>query len=58
MLPVAVLCEGTTFYKTYNLRSRIMGYLDELLLRKRHIYYEVLSLDNAITLGTAVAVFS
>lgn len=58
VLPVAVLCEGTTFYKTYNLRSRIMGYLDELLLRKRHIYYEVLSLDNAITLGTAVAVFS
>lgn len=54
-LPVSVLCEGTTFYKTHNLQSRILGYLNTELIQKRHLYFEIVTLDNAITLGAAVA---
>ncbi len=54
-LPISVLCEGTTFYKTHNLRSRIEGYLNSELLQKKHRYFEIVTLDNAITLGAAVA---
>ncbi|MGI5173678.1 hexokinase [Treponema sp. OMZ 840] len=57
-MPVSVLCEGTTFYKTHNLRSRILGYLHEELMYKRRIYYEIRTLDNAIVLGAAVAALS
>ena len=55
-MPVSILCEGTTFYKTHNLKERILGYLNTELIQKRRIYYEALSLDNnAITLGAALA---
>lgn len=54
-LPVSVLCDGTTFYKTHNLHSRICGYLNTELIQKRHLYFEIVTLDNAITLGAAVA---
>ena len=57
-LPVSVLCEGTTFYKTHNLLPRISGYLNTELIQKRRVYYELLNLDNAITLGTALAALS
>ena len=54
-LPVGVVCDGTTFYKTHNLKERLIGYLNEVLISQRHIYFEILSIDNDITLGTAVA---
>ncbi len=54
-LPVGVVCDGTTFYKTHNLKERLIGYLNEVLINQRHIYFEILSIDNDITLGTAVA---
>ncbi|MFI3256933.1 MAG: hexokinase [Spirochaetales bacterium] len=54
-LPVSVLCEGTTFYKTHGLKSRIHGYLHSELTQKRGCYFEIVTLDNAITLGAAVA---
>ena len=53
-LPVSVLCNGTTFYKTHNLLPRIKGYLDQVLTQERHIYFDIVTLDNDITLGTAV----
>lgn len=53
-LPVSVLCNGTTFYKTHNLLPRIKGYLDLVLTQERHIYFDIVTLDNDITLGTAV----
>ena len=53
--PVCVLCEGTTFLKTHNLKNRVIGYLNEVLTEQRGIAYELLSMDNAVTLGTAVA---
>ncbi len=54
-LPVSVLCDGTTFYKTHNLQSRIRGYLNTELLQKKHRYFEIVTLENPITLGAAVA---
>ncbi len=54
-LPVSVLCDGTTFYKTHNLQSRIRGYLNTELIQKKHRYFEIVSLENPITLGAALA---
>lgn len=53
--PVGIVCNGTTFYKTHNLNSRIRGYLNEVLISQRHTYFEILTIENDITLGTAVA---
>lgn len=53
--PVCVLCEGTTFLKTHNLKDRVIGYLNGILTEQRGIWYELVSMDNAVTLGTAVA---
>ena len=53
--PVCILCEGTTFLKTHNLRARVEGYLYAELTLNRGIWYEIVSMDNAVTLGTAVA---
>ena len=54
-LPVSILCDGTTFYKTHNLQSRIRGYLQTELTQRNHRYFDIVSLDNAPTLGAAVA---
>ena len=54
-LPVGIVCDGTTFYKTHNLQYRLRGYLNEVLIAQRHLYFEILTIDNDITLGTAVA---
>lgn len=53
--PVSVLCEGTTFLKTHNLRDRVTGYLNTELTEKRGIWYEIVTMENAVTLGSAVA---
>ena len=53
--PICVLCEGTTFLKTHSLRDRVFAYLYEELTLSRGIWFEIVSIDNAVTLGTAVA---
>ncbi|MBQ0052220.1 MAG: hexokinase [Treponema sp.] len=53
--PIGILCNGTTFYKTHKLYGRIIANLDEYLTRQRGIFYEILTVENDITLGTAVA---
>ena len=53
--PIGILCNGTTFFKTHKLRSKIERYLDVYLTESRGISYELLSLEDDITLGTAVA---
>lgn len=53
--PVSVLCEGTTFLRTHNLRERVTGYLNEVLTEERGIWYEIVTMENAVTLGSAVA---
>jgi hexokinase len=53
--PVCILCNGTTFHKTYRIRARVDGYLDEVLTRERGLFYELIARDNDITLGAAIA---
>jgi len=53
--PVSVLCEGTTFLRTHNLRERVVGYLNKVLTEERGIWYEIVTMENAVTLGSAVA---
>jgi hexokinase len=53
--PVCINCDGTTFYKTHNLNARIRGHLDTVLTQERHLYFEIVSIENDITLGSAVA---
>jgi hexokinase len=54
-LPVCVMCEGTTFIKTHNLQDRVKGYLNQVLTEERGLYFEIVSMNNAITLGAAIA---
>ena len=53
--PVCILCDGTTFFKTYKVRERVYGYLDEVLTRQLGIYWNIVSCDNDITLGAAIS---
>ncbi len=52
--PVCVLCDGTTFHKTYGLKEMVSRLLLEFLTEKRGIHFELISMENDITLGTAV----
>ncbi|WP_191013746.1 hexokinase [Treponema zioleckii] len=53
--PISVLCNGTTFYKTHKLRARVEKYLESYLFDEKGISYEIVSADDDITIGTAVA---
>lgn len=52
--PVCILCNGTTFYKTHKVAVRVQAYLEDMLLRQRGLFYEIVSRENDITLGTAI----
>ncbi|MBO7639625.1 MAG: hexokinase [Treponema sp.] len=52
--PVCILCNGTTFYKTHKVAVRVQAYLEDMLLRQRVLFYEIVSRENDITLGTAI----
>jgi hexokinase len=52
--PVCVVIEGTTVLKTYALRERMYGYLRQTL-GSRRFYFDLITVDNAITLGAAIA---
>lgn len=53
--PVCILCNGTTFFKTYRVKERVFGYLDEVLTSRLGVYWKVVSCDNDITLGAAIS---
>lgn len=52
--PVCVLCNGTTFHKTYKVRDRVASYLEDSLVVRQGLYYELVAADNDITLGSAI----
>ena len=54
-LPVCVLAEGTTFFKTHRLYDAVIAHLYAALTQERGIYFNVVSLEHAITFGTAIA---
>ncbi|WPR06381.1 hexokinase, partial [Treponema pallidum subsp. pallidum] len=52
--PVCVLAEGTTFQRTYRLRTRVTSHLQAFLTEERGVYFDIISLENAVTLGSAL----
>ncbi len=53
--PVCILCNGTTFFKTYMVKNRVYGYLDQILTNQLGTYWDIVSCDNDITLGAAIS---
>lgn len=53
--PICILAEGTTFLKMHHLRDAVTAHLYRVLTHERGIYFEIVTLDNAIILGTALA---
>ena len=53
--PVCILCDGTTFFKTWRIKERVYGYLDTILTNQLGIYWNIVSCDNDITLGAAIS---
>ena len=53
--PVCILCNGSTYFKTHMLSERVHGYLEEALTKGRGLYWEIISRENDITLGAAIA---
>ena len=53
--PICILCNGTTFYKTWMVRERTAAYLDTVLTNQLGIHWDIVSAENDITLGTAIA---
>jgi hexokinase len=53
--PVCVVMEGTTALKTHKLRERLFCYVSAVL-RARRRYVDIITVENAITLGAAIAV--
>lgn len=53
--PISVEVNGTTFDKTYKLRHRVEAILEMELCARRGVYWEMTSVKNDITLGTAAA---
>ncbi len=53
--PACINADGTTFYKTHNLKQYTECYLHQFLARKHGRYYDIISVDNAPILGAAIA---
>ena len=52
--PVCILCNGSTYHKTYKVFERVKGYLEQLLTQQRGLYWEIVAVENDITLGAAI----
>ncbi|MBQ4235638.1 MAG: hexokinase, partial [Treponema sp.] len=53
--PVCILCDGTTFFKTFKIHERVRGYLETILVKERGLHFQIIERDNDITLGAAIA---
>lgn len=54
-MPICILCDGSTFFKTHMIQERVSGYLDDVLTNQLGIYWKIVSCDNDITLGAAIS---
>ncbi len=52
--PVCIVCNGTTYHKTYKIADRVKAYLEDELAKNRGINFEIVAIENDITLGTAI----
>ena len=53
--PVCIVAEGTMFYKTHMLRRRLSDYIKCELNDARGLYCNIISVDDAVLIGAAVA---
>lgn len=53
--PVAIVADGTTFYKTFRMARRCEDFLKKELQEKRSRFFRFLSVENAPAVGAAVA---
>ena len=53
--PLCIVAEGTTFYHLKSLKPRVEYYLKQYLEDRKHIYCEIVSVDNATLIGAAIA---
>ena len=53
--PVCIVCNGTTFYKTHKIKDRTAALLEQALFESRGISFEMVEVENDITLGSAIA---
>ena len=53
--PACINADGTTFYKTHNLKAYTEYYLHQFLGMEHGRYYEIIAVDNAPVLGAAIA---
>lgn len=53
--PICIVAEGSTFYRLKSLRSKVEYYLKQFLVEKKHVYYEIVTVDDATLIGAAIA---
>jgi hexokinase len=53
--PLCLVAEGTTFYHLKSLRQKVEYYLKQFLVDKKHVYYEIVNIDDATLIGAAIA---
>ncbi len=53
--PVCVVCNGTTFYKTNYIKERVQGYLEKILREEHSLFVRLVSVEDDITIGTAIS---
>ena len=53
--PICIVAEGTTFYKLTSMRQRVEHYLNQYLVEKKNVFYEITAVENATLIGAAIA---
>jgi len=53
--PLCLVCEGTTFNKLNNLKFKTNYYLKNYLENNKKVFFEIININNATVIGTAVA---
>ncbi len=53
--PVCIVCNGTTFWRTHDLYEKVQYHMRDILTNTYRRYYEIVKIENDITLGTATA---
>lgn len=52
--PVCIVCNGSTFWKSNKIYERVSAYLEDFLTVKNDLHWKIVSVENDITLGTAI----
>jgi hexokinase len=53
--PICIVAEGTTFYQMKGMKNRVEFYLKQYLENKMGIFYDIISVENATLIGSAIA---